>query len=209
MRTVQKVLSVDLDSNILNFNFCSVNLDLTGMMVLDGFFKSTGVKISSKIFSSAAMEASLVMKGIKFLKLSCKIPNRKTEIFSFVSNSLIITENGVDFKEQSISTLVPEKTSLVTDRFNDSLKIISNIACNWSFIDRLIGLDLCIDYQLPYMTPNSSLFFFNGPKNVKLYVIKSDPTAITYVMEYEWNRTKVRTFISYQNSLTLFSFEDP
>ncbi|XP_011501595.1 PREDICTED: uncharacterized protein LOC105365190 [Ceratosolen solmsi marchali] len=177
----QKLISngeLEINGNIMP----SVSIDITGTMTVDAFYKSSGIKLKSSIYSIGAVEADLKIKGLKLAKLSWKIPSHKMEVFSLTTDILLVTTNGAEYKEQPIVNFINTDTSTT---------IIKNTTCSWSALDRLIGLKLCADYQFPNVTKNlnTSYFLLNGPTIFKLSLIKADPTADSYLLEYKWKRT--------------------
>ena len=169
-----------------------MSVDVTGTMAVDAFYKSAGIKLKSSIYSVGAVEADLKIKGLKLARLSWKIPSDKMEVFSMTTDVLLVQSNGAEFKEQPLGVLLPTTQD---PQANDAVspKIIKNTTCSWSALDRLIGLKLCADYQFPNVTKdaNASYFLLNGPTIFKLSLIKADPTADSYLLEYKWKRTEV------------------
>jgi hypothetical protein len=166
-----------------------VSIDITGAMTVDAFYKSAGIKLKSSMYSIGAVEADLKIKGLKLTRLSWKIPSHKMEVFSLTTDILLVSTNGAEYKEKPIGTLLDKSQNK-----NISTTIIKNTTCSWSALDKLIGLKLCADYQFPNVTKNlnTSYFLLNGPTIFKLSLIKADPTADSYLLEYKWKRTSVR-----------------
>ncbi|XP_031778090.1 uncharacterized protein LOC100118388 isoform X3 [Nasonia vitripennis] len=172
----------------------SLSVDVTGSMTVDAFYKSAGLKLKSSMYSVGAVEADLSIKSLKLARLSWRIPSHKMEVFSLTTDVLLVTSNGAEYKEQPVGILLtgdkPEQ--LRKDLSAASAKIVKNTTCSWSALDRLVGLKLCADYQFPNVTKdaNASYFLLNGPTLFKLSLIKADPTADSYLLEYRWKRTQ-------------------
>lgn len=173
-----------------------MSVDVTGTMTVDAFYKSAGLKLKSSMYSVGAVEADLNIKSLKLARLSWKIPSHKMEVFSLTTDVLLVTTNGAEYKEQPVGLLFTGKEPRKPN--NSALsalsaKIVKNTTCSWSALDRLIGLKLCADYQFPNVTKdvNASYFLLNGPTIFKLSLIKADPTADSYLLEYRWKRTQV------------------
>lgn len=66
---------------------------------------------------------------------------------------------------------------------------VSHSMCTWPAVDRTIGLKLCADYHFTNVTTmkNTTDFVLAGPSGFRLALRKIDPTARTYLMEYQWN----------------------
>ncbi|XP_014226324.1 uncharacterized protein LOC106652091 isoform X2 [Trichogramma pretiosum] len=183
----QKFMSdgeLEINGNIMP----SVSVDVTGSMKVDAFYKSAGLKLKNSVYSIGAVEADLKIKGLKLARLSWKIPNHKMEVFSLTTDIMLVTSNGAETKEQPIGLPIP-----TSDKESSSMsgRIIKNTTCSWSALDKLVGLKLCADYQFPNVTKDESASYFllNGPTIFKLSLIKADPTADSYLLEYKWKRT--------------------
>lgn len=150
--------------------------------------------MKTTVLSSTAIEVDLNIQCLNLIKLSWKLPNHKTEIFSLSSNVFITMENGAETREQPISSLISKQLSKKSEHIKSPLKTTCNTVCSEYFIDKLIGLDFCVDYQFPNFIENfsSSYFILNGLSRFNLYVVKADPTAEIYLMEYRWEKTKVK-----------------
>lgn len=168
-------------------------------MKVDAFYKSSGIKLKSSIYSMGAVEADLRVESIKLARLSWKIPNHKMEIFSFTTDIILLTTNGAEYKEESIGFQISPSEKITRNNFKMLNEIIKNTTCSWSALDRLIGLKLCADYEFPNVAKdeNTSNFLLNGPTKFKLSLIKADPTAESYILEYKWKRTEVNRVKAY------------
>nr|QGV11544.1 Vg4 [Tetrastichus brontispae] len=166
----------------------SVSVDVTGTMTVDAFYKSAGLKLKSSMHSVSAVEADLQVKSLRLARLSWKIPSHKMEVFSLTTDVSLIKMNGAEYKEQPVGVLLAPSEAGSTPH----PQIINNTTCSWSALDKLIGLKLCADYQFPNVTKdvNASYFLLNGPTKFKLSLIKADPTANSYLLEYKWTRTE-------------------
>ncbi|XP_043484877.1 apolipophorins [Leptopilina heterotoma] len=199
-------LSGLLNSNRLNFGELemigsiapSVSLDITGTMTADSFYKSAGIKLRTNIYSTSAVETHVNIKGPRLVHLGLSLPNRKMEIFTFHSNVQIVKTNGAEVHEKEIGHILSKDEQNKFDQQSKYVgKIVSNTTCSWPALDRLIGLKLCTDYQFPNVSrnPNASYFLLNGPTLLKVSVIKADPTAKSYIIEYRMERNENESFI--------------
>ncbi|XP_012280436.1 uncharacterized protein LOC105699757 [Orussus abietinus] len=167
----------------------SVSVDITGTMMVDAFYKSAGIKLRSNIYSSGAVQVHLVVQGTRLVRLSLGLPNQKIEVFSILTDVLLVSHNGAETKEHGVGVLIAsEGKRNLRQRIGS---VISNTTCSWHSLDRLIGLKLCTEYQFPNVTknPNASYFILNGPTLFKISMIKADPTARSYLLEYKWEKT--------------------
>lgn len=171
---------------------------MTGTMTVDAFYKSAGLKLKSSMHSVGAVEADLQIKSLRLARLSWKIPSTKMEVFSLTTDILLVRMNGAEYKEQPIGTLLASSKSDDAVSQSPHPRIIKNTTCSWSAMDKLIGLKICADYQFPNVTKdvNASYFLLNGPTKFKLSLIKADPTADSYLLEYRWKRTEVCKLVS-------------
>lgn len=165
-------------------------------MSVDAFYKSAGVKMRSSIYSSGAVQADLTIKGMHLIRLTWSLPSRNMEVFSVMTDILLIGTSGPETYERTIGVgaVGPPDGQTGRSQLAPSPKnIVSNTTCSWSALDRLIGLKLCTDYQFPSINkdPNATYFILTGPTLFKVSLIKADPTATNYVLEYSWNRTEV------------------
>ena len=159
-------------------------------MTTDSFYKSAGMKLKTNVYSSGSVEAHLNVKGPRLLRLGLSLPNRKMEIFSLHSNILIVKMNGAEVSEKPTGLAVARQNQSELEVVGN---LISNTTCSWPALDRFIGLKLCMDYQFQNVTknPKAAYFLLNGPTLFKVSVIKADPTAKNYILEYKMERTAV------------------
>lgn len=172
-----------------------MSVDAIGSMTVDAFYKTAGTKLRTNVYSSGAVQIHLDVKGMRSVRLSLGLPNKKMEVFSIGTDILLTKGNGAEVEEKPIGVLITGQNS--NDRRSTSIppgSIISNTSCTWGALDRLVGLKLCLDYQLSNVTkdPNAPYFLLSGPTLFKVSMIKADPTAKHYLLEYKWEKTKVR-----------------
>lgn len=167
---------------------------MTSRMTVDAFYKSAGLKLRTNLYSSGTMQLHLNLNNTHLVHVSLGLPNRKIELFSLISDIALIKSNGGEVQEKPLGILVvdqgqknPQHLAIVPKN------IISNVTCSWTALDRLIGLKMCTDYQFTNVTknPNAPYFILNGLTLFKVSLIKADPTAKNYVLEYSWNKTQV------------------
>lgn len=162
-------------------------------MTVDAFYKSAGLKLRSNVYSFGAVQIHLKVERARLIRLSLDLPNRSMEVISIRTDVLLVNTNGAETKEQLVGKLLTGEKSKRDEVVPEN--IISNTTCTWSAVERLIGLKLCADYQFPNVTKNSnaSCFVLNGPTLFKISVIKADPTAKNYLLEYKWESRPVIT----------------
>lgn len=179
----------------------STSVDVVGSMTVDAFYKTAGTKLRTNVYSSGSVQVHLEVKGVRSIRLSLGLPNKKMEVFSIGTDILLTRGNGGDHVEKPLGILIAgqhsnDQTSVRS--LSIPKNIISNTSCTWTALDRLIGLKLCVDYQLSNVTkdPSAPYFILSGPALFKISLIKADPTAKNYLLKYAWEKTKVRTIAS-------------
>lgn len=75
---------------------------------------------------------------------------------------------------------------------------VQGSACTWPAVDKTLGLKLCADYHFANVTDIANVphFIMAGPAGFRLSLQKSDPTAITYLLEYKWEETPASSYMS-------------
>ncbi|CAK9805149.1 unnamed protein product [Anthophora quadrimaculata] len=195
---------IELVSNVAP----SMSVDVVGSMTVDAFYKTAGIKLRTNVYSSGAVRIHLDVKGLRSIRLSLGLPNKKMEVFSIGTDILLTKSNGADLEEKPLGVLIagnqPSENSMRSVVSSPSANIISNTSCTWAALDKLIGLKLCVDYQLSNVTKNSSepYFLLNGPALFKISLNKADPTAKNYLLEYKWTKTK-------EENIFRFAFDTP
>lgn len=151
---------------------------MMGTMTVDAFYKSAGLKLRTNVYSSGNLQFHLNLNNTRLVRLSLGLPNRKIEVLSLVSDVALIKGNGAEIEEKPL-----EKPKTV----------IANTSCSWPELHTLIGLRMCAEYRLTNMTGDSNAPFLllNGLTYFKTSLLKADPTAKNYVLEYKWNKTQV------------------
>lgn len=188
---------------------CSINVDMTGSMIVDAFYKTAGTKLRTNLYSSGAVQIHLEVKGVRSIKLSLGLPNKRTEMFSIATDILLTRGNGAEHEEKPLGVLIAGQHSNDRSLTRSVPKnVIANTSCTWAALDRLVGLKLCLDYQLSNVTknPNASYFILNGPALFKIALIKADPTAKNYFFKYTWEKNKVSSslfFLLFEQSFNV------
>lgn len=161
-------------------------------MVVDAFYKTAGIKLRSNLYSSGAIQGHLNIKGMELISLNLGLPNDRIEVFSVLTDVLFISTNGAHGTEDPVGLIVAGKNPRDVKQIG-SVQVVSNRTCTWPALDRLVGLKLCVDYQFSNVTkdPNASYFLLNGPTLFKASLIKADPSAKTYLLEYKWRKSEV------------------
>lgn len=174
---------------------CSINIDMVGTMTVDAFYKSAGLKLRTNIYSSGSVQLHLNINDTRLVRVSLGLPNRKVDVLSLLSDVAFIKVKGAEIEEKSLGILIADQ-----DEKNSRhpvvipKNIVSNTTCSWAALDRLIGLKMCTDYQFTNVTKDTKAPYFvlNGLTLFKVSLIKADPTAKNYVLEYNWNKTQVK-----------------
>lgn len=169
----------------------SVSVNVVGSMSVEAFYTSAGVKLRSNVYSVGAVELHLVVKGLSMIQLGLGLPNKKMEVFAVGTDILLTSGKGEHYKEIPLGVLIAEQDDN-SKRTNVSSNVIANTSCSWPALDRLIGLKLCVDYQLSNVTkdPNAPYFVLAGPSLFKISLIKADPTAKKYLLGYKWEKAE-------------------
>ncbi|EGI63145.1 Apolipophorin [Acromyrmex echinatior] len=170
----------------------SISVDMMSTMTVDAFYKSAGLKLRTNLYTSGNMQLHLNLNNTRLVHVSLGLPNRKIEMFSFVSDVAFIKSNGGEVQEKPLGILVADQNQKNLQHLVIPKNIVSNTTCSWAALDRLIGLKMCTDYQFTNVTkdPNAPYFVLNGLTLFKISLIKADPTAKNYVLEYSWNKTQ-------------------
>lgn len=170
----------------------SFSIDVTGRMIVDAYYKSAGLKLRSNVYSFGAVQLHLKIKGARLVRLGLDLPNRTMEVISIRTAVLLVSTNGAATTERLIGKIIAGEKS--KKKLTVPETIISNTTCSWPSLEKLVGLKVCADYQFPNVTKisNASYFVLNGPTLFKVSVIKADPTAKSYLLEYKWDVTPVR-----------------
>ncbi|XP_024879673.1 uncharacterized protein LOC112459670 [Temnothorax curvispinosus] len=171
----------------------SMSIDMMNTMTVDAFYKSAGLKLRTNLYSSGTMQLHLNINNTRLVHVSLGLPNRKIEVFSLVSDVALIKINGGEVQERPLGVLVADQNQKNSRHLAVVPKnIISNTTCTWAALDRLIGLKMCTDYQFTNVTKDSSAPYFvlDGLTLFKVSLLKADPTAKNYVLEYSWNKTQ-------------------
>lgn len=169
----------------------SVSVNVVGSMAVDAFYTSAGVKLRSNVYSSGTIQLHLNVKGMRMVQLSLGLPNKKMEVFSVGTDILLTSGKGEKYKETPLGVLIAGQNDN-GKRTNVPSNVIANTSCSWTALDRLVGLKLCLDYQLSNVSknPESPYFVLTGPTLFKISLIKADPTATNYLLEYKWEKTE-------------------
>ena len=130
-------------------------------------------------------------------------------MFSIATDILLTRGNGAEHEEKPLGVLIAGQHSNDRSLTRSVPKnVIANTSCTWAALDRLVGLKLCLDYQLSNVTknPNASYFILNGPALFKIALIKADPTAKNYFFKYTWEKNKVSSslfFLLFEQSFNV------
>lgn len=164
-------------------------------MTVDAFYKSAGLKLRTNMYSSGTVQVHLNINNTRLVRVSLGLPNRKVDVLSLLSDVAFIKVKGAEIEEKPLGILVADENQKNSQHPVVIPKnIVSNTTCSWAAFDRLIGLKLCTDYQFTNVTkdPKAPYFILNGLTLFKVSLIKADPTAKNYVLEYNWNKTQVK-----------------
>ncbi|XP_076760898.1 apolipoprotein lipid transfer particle [Xylocopa sonorina] len=174
----------------------SMSIDAVASMTVDATYKTAGAKLRTNVYSSGSVQIRLDAKGMRSIRLSLGLPNKRMEVFSVGTDILLTKGNGAELEERPIGVLIAgrhgEDATSSARPISIPKNVISNTSCTWSALDRLVGLKLCLDYQLSNVTkdPDAPYFLLSGPTLFKISLIKADPTAQNYLLEYKWEKRK-------------------
>lgn len=172
-----------------------MSIDMVGTMSIDAFYKSVGLKLRTNIYSSGIIQLHLHLNDTRMVRVSLGLPNRKVDVLSLFSDIAFIKVKGAEIEEKSLGILINNEDQK-NSRYPVIIpkNIVSNTTCSWAALNRLIGLKMCTDYQFTNVTKDTKApyFILNGLTLFKISLIKADPTAKNYVLEYNWNKTQVR-----------------
>ncbi|XP_024085563.1 apolipophorins [Cimex lectularius] len=157
----------------------SIGVNIEGSMEVDAFISQTGVKFKASVFTSSALEGVFTMNSLDLIRVSFYLPLQKSEIFH-AETLLMLVNNNKEIILNGVTAGRKEKNF-----------------CSWSILDDTVGLKLCATTVLPNSTYllESPLFLFSGPLKFAVSLIKSDPTANTYIVEYKLDRQANKTLI--------------
>lgn len=163
-------------------------------MTVDAFYKSAGLKLRTNIYSSGMMQLHLNVNDTRLARVSLGLPNRKVDVLSLFSDIAFIKVKGAEIEEKSLGILVADQEQKNSRHPVVIPKnIVNNTTCSWAALNRLIGLKMCTDYQFTNVTKDTKAPYFvlTGLTLFKVSLLKDDPTAKNYVLEYNWNKTQV------------------
>ncbi|XP_045454917.1 apolipophorins [Melitaea cinxia] len=163
----------------------AVNIAAT-MSVSAGSLASSGIRLSSRLYTATALEAKLSIRGLGSVRLDLSLPRDKQEIFAAKSELLIL--HG----DQELQQLGLNKNR------------IEQNTCSWTTFDKAIGIKVCAAYQFPNMTNlrNAPYFLMSGPAKYIVSLEKADKSAKTYAFQYKWERNETTDVLG-------FSFDTP
>nr|XP_034825791.1 apolipophorins [Maniola hyperantus] len=163
----------------------AVNIAAT-MSVTAGALASSGIRLSSRLYTATSLAAKLSVRGLDELKLDLSLPRDKQEIFA-AKSELLILHGDEELPQQGINKNRIEQNT-----------------CSWSTFDKAIGIKVCAAYQFPNMTNlrDAPYFLLSGPAKYIISLEKADPSAKTYAFRYKWDRNETTNLID-------FSFDTP
>ncbi|CAH0714994.1 unnamed protein product, partial [Brenthis ino] len=163
----------------------AVNIAAT-MSVSAGSLASSGIRLSSRLYTATALEAKLSVRGLGLLRLDLSLPRDKQEIFA-AKSELLILHGDEELPQQGLNKNRIEQNT-----------------CSWSTFDKAIGIKVCAAYQFPNMTNlrNAPYFLMSGPAKYIVSLEKADPSAKTYAFQYKWERNDTTDVLG-------FSFDTP
>ncbi|XP_047539341.1 uncharacterized protein LOC125072709 [Vanessa atalanta] len=163
----------------------AVNIAAT-MSVSAGSLASSGIRLSSRLYTATALEAKLSIRGLGLVRLDLSLPRDKQEIFA-AKSELLILHGDQELQQQGLNKNRIEQST-----------------CSWSTFDKAIGIKVCAAYQFPNMTNlrNAPYFIMSGPAKYIISLEKADPSAKTYAFQYKWDRNETTDVLG-------FSFDTP
>ncbi|CAH2241543.1 jg25523 [Pararge aegeria aegeria] len=163
----------------------AVNIAAT-MSVSAGSLASSGIRLSSRLYTATSLAAKLSLRGLDEIKLDLSLPRDKQEIFA-AKSELLILHGDEELPQQGINKNRIEQNT-----------------CSWTTFDKAIGIKVCAAYQFPNMTNlrDAPYFLLSGPAKYIVSLEKADPSAKTYALRYKWDRNETTNLID-------FSFDTP
>ncbi|KAJ8665518.1 hypothetical protein QAD02_007180, partial [Eretmocerus hayati] len=169
-----------------------VSLDFTGVMSVDALPKSIGIKFKSRFHSASAFGANLKIVGFKLARIGLRVPRDKIELLSLKTEIKTFTINGAEYTDRVINPAGDELDNRRNRSSSFNPWIFDAASCTWSALDHLIGLKVCAEYEFPRIAvgAGASFSFLCGPTRINVSLIKADPSADYYLLEYNWTRTE-------------------
>ncbi|XP_045507000.1 apolipophorins [Colias croceus] len=163
----------------------AVNIAAT-MSVAAGSLASSGIRLSSRLYTATAVEVKLSVRGVGLLRLDLSLPRDKQEIFA-AKSELLVLHGDEELPQQGLNKNRIEQNT-----------------CSWSTFDKAIGIKVCAAYQFPNMTNlrDAPYFIMSGPAKYIVSLEKADPSAKTYALQYKWDRNETTNVLG-------FSYDTP
>ncbi|CAB3385673.1 Hypothetical predicted protein [Cloeon dipterum] len=169
----------------------SVVLEVTGSMSVDAYFSTTNIEVKTNLYSAAAVQCQVKVRGKNLISASFSLPKDRMEIFS-AKSELFLRRDGQNEQQEGVQ----EGRTLEK-------------VCAWAPLEQMFGLKLCIDYQYPNTSIaqlNSSSPIpplpFTGPVRFSANLLKTDPSVRQYLVEFKWDAQENSTLLS-------FTFDTP
>ncbi|XP_073994094.1 apolipoprotein lipid transfer particle isoform X2 [Rhodnius prolixus] len=172
-------------SNVMEMSgrlYPSLGINFEGTLLVDAFFTQTGIRFKGTVYTSTAVEGSFLMDTYKLMRISLNLPLQKSDIFHAETELLLVTdENLMKLEDTSIGR---QKKEL----------------CTWDLLDEIIGLKLCATSLFPDAVHiiQSPLLLFTGPINLELVLLKTDPSASMFIVEYEITAHTNKTIVKFR-----------
>lgn len=152
----------------------SLSMELNTAMQVDLFYDTTEVKFKSNIYSNYALETAIALQNYTKASVKLQLPKDRNDIFSI--------------RTQLLSKLEGTESLLygINDKYNGT-------SCTWPAIDETIGLQVCVDYNLPDVSnqeKNYPSLIFSGPINFDIHLDKADLSAKIFTFDYNWKSGK-------------------
>lgn len=165
LETVLKADFKDIHTHPKNTKFAvsvlpSYNVELTGIISVDGYEVSTGVKVTSNLHSATGSSLSfdLLNQG-KGVDLKIDFPFKKQEILSFDHKIVFIQQNlGHESIQHNLKSTQKKDINVRSDCFDQ--------------FNKHLGIVVCYELNMKKgeKLANSRLFPLNGPAHVSAYV---------------------------------------
>lgn len=133
-------------------------VQISSIMSVDAFATKSGMKMSSTLHSSTAIQGSITFTNKQILKVEFSVPQERVEVFSLESSFFAI--HGDQERRQNMI---------------DDNRIDRSFCMGHTFA-RITGVDICGEIQLPNTTSvdDAPHFPFSGPLRMSINVLKRD-----------------------------------
>lgn len=147
-------------------------VEISSLMTVDAGRARSGLKMIATLHSSTWMDGLVEIRNGQVMKVQLNVPKDRMDIIDVQSRIFLL--NGETEKEQK----GPQERS----------KILSS--CSGRYTNKLLGMELCSQVQLPENGDNRNLPLFpmSGAAVARVYLRKTDRTLTSFNFEAKWNK---------------------